>query len=58
MNFNGLENDAHVFNRISYLCNDDWLFSVENTYCDYPYNVDCGDRPLCDANDQNCEERK
>ena len=24
--------------------------------CDYPDRVDCGDRPVCDDNDENCEE--
>ena len=27
-------------------------------YCDFPENVECGDRPLCDTNDENCEERE
>ncbi len=26
-----------------------------NGWCDYPENVDCGDRPICDENDENCE---
>ena len=38
------------------------LFTVFNSepkqYCDFPENVECGDRPLCDENDNNCEERK
>ena len=42
----------------SYLCDSNWLFDISRNYCDYDYSVDCGDRPLCDANDQNCVERK
>ena len=35
------------------------LFNSEpKQYCDFPENVECGDRPLCDTNDQNCEERE
>ena len=29
-----------------------WL--QEKTWCDYPSNVDCGDRPICDVDDENC----
>jgi len=29
-----------------------WL--QEKTWCDYPSNVDCGDRPVCDEDDENC----
>ena len=29
-----------------------WLQA--KTWCDYPSNVDCGDRPICDENDENC----
>ena len=25
-----------------------------NIWCDYPSNVYCGDRPVCDENDENC----
>merc|ERR1711884_540402 len=38
------------------LCYDNWLFSAPKQYCDFPENVECGDRPLCDENDANCEE--
>ncbi len=40
------------------ICQEDWLYSVAARYCDFPVNVDCGDIPLCDDNDQNCEERE
>ena len=23
-------------------------------WCDHPERVDCGERPICDKNDQNC----
>ena len=29
-----------------------WL--QEKEWCDYPSNVDCGDRPICDEFDENC----
>ena len=32
--------------------------SAPKQYCDFPENVECGDRPLCDENDANCEERE
>merc|ERR1719367_2276130 len=28
-----------------------------NVWCEEPSKVDCGDRPICDANDQNCVEQ-
>ena len=39
-------------------CPNDWLFSEAHGYCDYPDVVDCGDREVCDDNDENCEERE
>ena len=30
------------------------LFNSETLACDLPWNVDCGTRPICDENDQNC----
>lgn len=38
--------------------NGDWLFSEARGYCDYPETVDCGDRPLCNDDDEDCEERE
>ena len=32
--------------------------SAPKQYCDFPENVECGDRPLCDENDANCEDRE
>ena len=28
-----------------------------NVWCEEPHLVDCGDRPICDAADQNCQEQ-
>lgn len=39
-------------------CANDWLYDINNKYCDYPERVDCGDRPLCDNDDNNCHDRK
>ena len=36
----------------------DFFNSEAHMYCDFPENVECGERPLCDENDQNCEERE
>jgi len=40
------------------LCDDDWLFNDVARYCDFPDSVTCKGRPLCDANDENCVDRK
>jgi len=32
------------------------LYRPSNVQCDYPDRVDCGDRPVCDDNDENCED--
>ena len=32
------------------------LYDPAHTWCNYPNKVDCGDRPICDENDENCEE--
>merc|ERR1711894_630297 len=29
-------------------------FDPVNTWCDWPERVDCGNRPICDENDENC----
>ena len=31
-------------------------YDPEHVYCDYQDRVDCGDRPICDKNDENCIE--
>ena len=31
------------------------LYDHHHNYCDWPERVDCGDRPICDENNQNCE---
>ena len=31
-------------------------FDVDHKWCDWPERVDCGDRPICDENDENCDE--
>ena len=30
------------------------MYSDENQWCDFPENVDCGMRPVCDEHDENC----
>ena len=30
------------------------LYDPTHTWCNYPNKVDCGDRPICDENDENC----
>jgi len=30
------------------------LWDADEVYCDFAENVNCGDRPICDLNDQNC----
>ncbi len=30
------------------------LYKEDKQWCDYPENVECKDRPICDTNDQNC----
>ena len=37
-----------------YTCQDSFLFDPVHVWCDWPYNVDCGGRPVCDDCDQNC----
>merc|ERR1712018_1019225 len=37
-------------------CNPGLLYRPSNVQCDYPDRVDCGDRPVCDDNDENCED--
>jgi len=32
------------------------LYDEEHTWCTYPNKVNCGDRPICDENDENCGE--
>ena len=32
------------------------MYRPSNVQCDYPDRVDCGDRPVCDDNDENCED--
>ena len=31
-------------------------YRQSNIQCDYPARVDCGDRPVCDNNDENCHD--
>ncbi len=33
------------------------LYDPVNTWCDYPERVDCGNRPICDVNDENCHDQ-
>merc|ERR1712110_1264304 len=32
------------------------MYDPEHTWCNYPNKVECGDRPVCDKNDENCDE--
>ena len=32
------------------------LYDHPHNYCDWPERVDCGDRPICDENNQNCDK--
>jgi len=32
------------------------LWDIGHNWCDHPERVDCGDRPICDKNDENCNE--
>jgi len=32
------------------------LYDPTHTWCNFPEKVDCGDRPICDENDENCIE--
>ena len=32
------------------------LYNAELIQCDYPERVNCGERPICDENDENCVE--
>jgi len=36
-------------------CEDDQLFDLNYNGCNFPYLVDCQDRPICDDCDENCE---
>merc|ERR1712018_470840 len=36
-------------------CPEDYLFSVDQQYCDHPERVDCGNRPRCEKETgENC----
>ena len=37
------------------LCQDNFLFNLAYDGCDYPEEVDCGDRPICGDCDEDCE---
>merc|ERR1711892_676041 len=36
-------------------CQDDFLFNTKYDGCDYPEEVECGDRPVCGDCDEDCE---
>lgn len=38
-------------------CRDQLLWRVDMNWCDYPENVICGHRPVCDECDENCEQK-
>jgi len=33
------------------------LYDHHHNYCDWPQRVNCGDRPICDKNNENCHEQ-
>jgi len=33
------------------------LYDENNVWCDHADRVDCGNRPICDENDENCDDR-
>jgi len=39
---------------VHYMCDDDLYYNEDKIQCDYADRVDCGDRPDCDACDENC----
>ncbi len=39
------------------ICPGDELYAGD-AVCDIPERVDCGDRPVCDDNNENCYERE
>jgi len=39
-----------------HLCEDDLVYDVDHVWCDYPDRVECGERPVCDECDNNCQE--
>merc|ERR1711973_899227 len=49
-NFHATRNLCHSING------EQLLWFQDEMACDYPSRVECGDRPLCDKNDENCEE--
>ena len=32
------------------------LYDEEHVWCNFPNKVNCGDRPICDENDENCDQ--
>ena len=32
------------------------LYDPTHEWCDHPERVDCGNRPICDENDENCND--
>ena len=34
------------------------LYDHHHNYCDWPERVNCGSRPICDENNENCHEQK
>ena len=36
------------------ICEDNLLFKPDRQWCDYPENVECEDRPVCDECDNGC----
>ena len=42
--------------NLKYLAGKQELYDDHNNWCDHPERVDCGERPICDENDENCNE--
>jgi len=42
-------------NGVHYMCEEGLLYDPVHIWCDYPSSVDCGERPICNACDEDCE---
>ena len=52
---------AHGVEREHLMCDDDpngqpMMWDLHYDGCNFAEYTDCGDRPVCDANDQNCDD--
>ena len=47
-----------ILNSIFVVNGKQECFDEVNIWCDWPERVNCGNRPICDENDENCNEVK